>query len=84
VPLAVPEIWLVAPGISEMMLPAEFVTIAHGCSEIAAKVQDDVIDAIWAAWPVCPGHGHPAEVSTSDWICPADRHRRAEIGRLGL
>ncbi len=82
VPLLRPEIWLVAGGVAEILLSPDVVEIADGVREIAAKVQHEVIDELWTAWPVCPGHAHPAEVGGSEWMCPTSRSPIAEIGRL--
>jgi hypothetical protein len=54
--------------------------------DIAAQLQDDVIDEVWGAWPVCPGHVHPMVLDIVDgqavWECPSDGHVVAPVGQL--
>jgi len=54
---------------------------------MASQVQDDVIDEIWRAWPVCPAHQHPMSPrvveGTAMWTRPAAADVAVPIGRLG-
>ncbi len=62
-------------------------SIADLAVDILYQVQDDVIDEIWGAWPVCPGHQHPMSTTvveeTAMWTCPAEADIAVPIGRLG-
>lgn len=53
---------------------------------MADQVQDDVIDEIARAWPVCPAHQHPMSPTvieeTAMCTCPAGADVAAPIGRL--
>lgn len=54
---------------------------------LADLVQDDVLDELWGpAWPICPGHSHPAQPALDDdqatWVCPRSQHPLARIGTL--
>lgn len=59
--------------------------------ELADWLQDQFFPETAAAWgearPACPGHGHPASARDDGdeamWICPADGHLVAAIGRYG-
>lgn len=54
---------------------------------VADLIQDDALDELWGpAWPICPGHSHPAQPTLHDdhatWVCPRSRHPLAIIGTL--
>jgi hypothetical protein len=53
---------------------------------VADVLVDDVIEELWIAWPVCPGHGHPAEVRVvgrdAVWTCPKSGATIALVGEL--
>ncbi|GAB4079300.1 hypothetical protein GCU67_14665 [Modestobacter muralis] len=54
--------------------------------EVAATVQDLVMEEVHGAWPACPGHWHPMQTGPSSsgpvWRCPADERVAVPIGRL--
>jgi hypothetical protein len=56
-------------------------------ADLAERVQEAVIDQVWAAWPACLEHGHPLEVATADgrvrWACPDESVDPIEVGSLG-
>ena len=60
--------------------PAEAVLV------VADPFTEDVIEELWTAWPVCPGHGHPAEVRVvgddAVWACPKSGETIAVVGEL--
>lgn len=54
---------------------------------LADLIQDDALDELWGpAWPICPGHSHPAQPTLrrdrATWVCPRSRHPLAIIGML--
>jgi hypothetical protein len=54
---------------------------------LADLIQDDALDDLWGpAWPICPGHSHPAHPTLHDdratWVCPRSRQTLAIIGNL--
>jgi hypothetical protein len=55
-------------------------------AELAGSVQEAIIDELQRAWPVCPGHPHPAEPvvvsGAAVWACTL-RSRPAVIARIG-
>jgi hypothetical protein len=63
--------------------------------ELADKVQEAAIEAVWSAtgrsnWPPCPEHPDAAPLepgihgSAAFWFCPHDNRAISAIGRLGL
>ena len=54
--------------------------------DLAAMVQDDVIEEVHGAWPRCPGHHHPMALGmsagTGIWRCPIDAGVVVRIGSL--
>jgi len=50
------------------------------------QVLDEVIEARWAARPVCPRHAHPLEAQWADgwfaWCCPRSGELVALLGQL--
>lgn len=62
-------------------------SIAEIAVDILDQVQDDVIDELWGAWPVCPGHQHPMSPTVVEdmamWTCPAETDIAVPIGHLG-
>ena len=62
-------------------------SVADIASDIAPQVQDDVIDEMWGAWPVCPAHQHPMSPTvlegTAVWACPGEADIAVPIGQLG-
>ena len=58
---------------------------AKALLEVAATVQDLLMDKYWIAWPECPQHGRallaePGELPM--WACRTGPHAVAPIGRL--
>lgn len=55
--------------------------------DIAAQLQDDVIDELQRAWPACAEHQHPLSPEVvggvAVWTCPTDAGVSAPIGQLG-
>jgi hypothetical protein len=45
-------------------------------AQLASSLQDEVIEAVWAAVPACEGHPHPMSARVEDeravWGCPED------------
>lgn len=43
-------------------------------AQLASSLQDEVIETVSAAVPVCPGHPHPQSARVEDgravWVCP--------------
>ena len=60
---------------------------AEVTAELASLLQDEVIDELGSAWPVCPGHPHPMVAGWRDempvWRCPTDPTTSVPIGKLG-
>jgi hypothetical protein len=60
---------------------------AEMAAEIAIQLQDDVMDNVWGAWPVCRQHEHPMSpevvVGVAVWRCPIDPGAVVPVGQLG-
>lgn len=63
-------------------------SVAELAADIAWWVQDDVIDELRTAWPVCPQHKHPlfpeAVAGVAVWICPVNPSSTVPIGALAI
>jgi hypothetical protein len=59
---------------------------ADAVAAVADPLADDVVEELRGAWPVCPGHGHPAEVrivaDDAVWVCPRAGSTIARVGEL--
>jgi hypothetical protein len=59
---------------------------ADAVVKVADLLVDDVIEQLWGAWPICPGHGHPAEARVvadeAMWVCPQVGVTIARVGEL--
>lgn len=56
-------------------------------AELARPFQEDILESLWGpAWPVCPGHPHPAEPDLREglavWRCPTTTEVVGRIGSL--
>jgi len=53
---------------------------------LASAIQDEVIDELQGAWPLCPRHDHPLDATVlhglAVWTCPHDGSFVAAIGGL--
>lgn len=60
---------------------------AEIAAHIAFQLQDDVMDEVWGAWPVCPAHEHPMSpevvAGVAVWRCPIDPRVTVPVGQLG-
>ena len=64
-------------------------SLAKRLFKVADIVQDEVTDAIWGAWPLCPEHrNHYLTVTIRDevalWVCPVSQRTVSEVGKLGM
>jgi hypothetical protein len=59
----------------------------HVVAEVADFMQDEIVEDLHAAWPVCPDHqlGTYAEIvdERAVWFCRKHQHVVAAIGQLG-
>lgn len=83
-PLLLPELWLECERWATS-LPRGVPSFSEAVAFVADKVQDEVIDDSWEAWPECREHGHPLNLTTNEaayWTCPATGVAVAEVGSL--
>jgi hypothetical protein len=85
-----PELWVRTDGLGTYRLGpldnGDPDAVAFSLASFAERVQDDVIDEVWGAWPPCPRHGHPLQVTSEGhraaWVCPAGGDRGVDVGAL--
>jgi hypothetical protein len=82
------ETWDGHRGSSSGLSPGSGRDPVTALAEVADEAQDAVMEAIWAAWPVCPAHGigvHPeVHDGTAVWWCKgAGGHSVTAIGAWG-
>lgn len=62
------------------------VTPESAAVEVAATVQDIVLEQWWQVWPVCPEHDAGLHVDLLDrravWVCRLEQHVVAVVGQL--
>ena len=75
--LLLPELWVRTDGLGTYRLGpldnGDPDAVAFSLASFAERVQDDVIDELWGAWPPCPRHDHPLQAT-----------KRRSPRRLGL
>ena len=64
-------------------------SLAKRVVKVADIVQDEVTEAIWGAWPLCPEHrNHYLAVTIQDdvaiWVCSMNDRTMSEVGKVGL
>jgi hypothetical protein len=82
---AFPQVWIETPHTGRSLPVMDDETEATGY--LADLVQDDVIEEIHGAWPLCPRHPHPLELHDMDtarptWRCPKTPDIAVPIGEL--
>jgi hypothetical protein len=67
---------------------APFQSLRHpeATCEIADYLQGEIVQDVWAVWPICPAHQCGVDARPSDgeayWYCRAHNHQVAVIGQL--
>lgn len=71
-PLAFPQVWLESPLAHRHL--RDMTDEVEATAELFAELQDDVFEEVHGAWPRCPRHPHPLDMSWTDdgrpvWRC---------------
>ena len=71
-PLAFPQVWLESSLAHRQLL--DLTDEVEATAELLDELQGDVIEEVYGAWPQCPRHPHPLDMSSTDdgrpvWRC---------------